>query len=106
MRQTESVEVSTSRLHESAVPAIVGEPEVVEDTRDFAAGVKTSAPWLRLKDAATALRAMQAQDGSVPDSAHHIEARSCVESIVEAIRDLAPRFPHDAAYLAASQRDF
>jgi len=80
----------------------IGEPEVVED----AAGVENSAAWLRLKDAATALQAIQAQDGSVPNEVDHAEARTCVETIVEAIRELSPRFPHDAEYLAASMHDF
>ncbi len=82
--------------------SIIGEPEVVED----ATGVEHSPAWLRLKDAATALQAIQAQDGSVPAGADHAEARTCVETIVEAIRELAPRFPHDAEYLAASMHDF
>jgi hypothetical protein len=82
--------------------SIIGEPEVVED----AAGVERSAAWLRLKDAATALQGIQAQDGSVPNESDHAEARTFVETIVEAIRELAPRFPHDAEYLAASMHDF
>jgi len=91
--------VSTTAHH---AKSIIGEPEVVED----AAGVENSAAWLRLKDAATALQAIQAQDGSVPNEADHAEARTCVETIVAAIRELSPRFPHDAEYLAASMHDF
>src|SRR6478609_11719141 len=101
--------MSISHMHEGAVKAIVGEPEVVEDTLrpiDAATGAETSAAWRRLKDAATTLQTMQAQDGSVPDPADHSDAHVCVEVIVDAIRDLAPRFPHDAEYLAASRRDF
>lgn len=101
--------MSISHMHEGAVKAIVGEPEVVEDSlrqTGAAAGVETSSAWHRLKDAATTLQTMQAQDGSVPDPADHAEARVCVEVIVAAIRELAPRFPHDADYLAASRRDF
>lgn len=104
--------MSISHMHEGAFQAIVGEPEVVED-RDRpvsalagAEGVETSAAWHRLKDAATMLQTMQAQDGSVPDPADHAEARVCVEVLVEAVRELTPRFPHDAEYLAASRRDF
>ncbi|HET6302997.1 DUF6421 family protein [Microbacterium sp.] len=91
--------MSTTAHH---AKSIIGEPEVVED----AAGVENSAAWLRLKDAATALQAIQAQDGSVPNEADHAEARTCVETIVAAIRELSPRFPHDAEYLAASMHDF
>ncbi len=93
----------------TATQAIVGEPEVVEDEydpRDIAATVEHSAAWLRLKNAATALQPLQAQDGSVPEPDDHVEARGLVEAIVESIRDLAPLFPHDADYLAASITDF
>lgn len=62
--------------------------------------------WKRLKAAATALQALQVQDGSIPDAAHHSEAESLVEDIVRAVRALAPAFPHDAAYLDAVCADF
>ncbi|QIG38629.1 hypothetical protein G5T42_03270 [Microbacterium sp. 4R-513] len=104
--------MSISHMHEGAVEAIIGEPEVVEDTLRHevrtgpAADVEHSPAWHRLKDAATNLQTMQAKDGSIPDPADHAEARVCVEVIVGAIRELAPLFPHDADYLAASERDF
>lgn len=68
--------------------------------------VELSPAWLRLRDAATALQSLQAQDGSVPEAGAHPEARSLVEEIVEAILELSPHFPHDAEYLAASRHDF
>lgn len=71
-----------------------------------AATVELSPAWLRLKDAATALQALQTQDGSVPDAADHAEARALVEVIIEAILELTPLFPHDAEYLSASRHDF
>jgi hypothetical protein len=79
---------------------VVGEPEVVEDA------VETSAAWLSLKAAATALQALQVKDGSVPDAADHAAAREHVDAITAAIDELRPFFPHDDAYLAASIRDF
>ncbi|SFR94032.1 hypothetical protein SAMN04487846_0895 [Microbacterium sp. cf046] len=97
--------MSLSQTHQTgARQAVVGEPEVVEDGR--ALGVETTPAWLSLKDAAIALQAIQAQDGSVPDPADHAEARTCVEAVVESIRALSHRFPHDAEYLAASAHDF
>jgi len=95
--------MSISHAPTGASEAIVGEPEVVEDA---AAGVERSAAWLRLKDAATALQGLQAQDGSVPEASDHAEARSLVEVVVDAVRELAPRFPHDAEYLTACAHDF
>lgn len=84
--------------------SIIGEPEVLEDGR--APGVETSPAWLRLKDAATALQSLQAQDGSVPDAGEHNIARAHVDTIVASIAQLAPLFPHDAGYLAALPHDF
>ncbi|WP_347345216.1 DUF6421 family protein [Microbacterium sp.] len=89
-----------------AAQSIVGEPEVVEDGRDLAQGVETTAAWLSLKDAATALQGLQAQDGSVPDAGDHERARAHVAAIIAAIAELRPRFPHDDRYLTASIRDF
>ncbi|MDL5352673.1 DUF6421 family protein [Microbacterium sp. zg-YB36] len=94
--------MSITHAHTGAMKAIVGEPEVVED----AGTVEHSSHWLALKDAATALQGIQAQDGSVPDPADHGDARDLVEAIVAAIRALAPLFPHDGEYLAASVHDF
>src|SRR5215212_7644541 len=62
--------------------------------------------WTRLKAAATAMQALQVKDGSIPDPANHGEASRHVGSIVDALRGLAPAFPHDAAYLDAVVEDF
>ncbi|WAA65414.1 DUF6421 family protein [Microbacterium oxydans] len=94
--------MSLISANSSAVQAIVGEPEVVED----ASIAEQSAAWAQLKDAAIALREMQIKDGSIPDAAHHAVARELVGAITVAIRALAPAFPHDAEYLAASVADF
>ncbi|TFD32215.1 hypothetical protein E3T40_13085 [Cryobacterium sp. TMT1-19] len=85
--------------------ALVGEPEVLEDAVT-AANPATCPAWLRLKSAATSLQASQAQDGSIPVAADHADAAAHVGVIAVAIDELAPLFPHDAAYLAAVTRDF
>lgn len=61
----------------------------------------TTPAWLALKEAATALQAVQIKDGSIPDVAHHSSARELVAIMVDSITELAPAFPHDAAYLDA-----
>lgn len=94
--------MSIISAHSSAASAIVGEPEVVED----ATTAETSAAWAQLKEAATAIREFQIKDGSIPDAAHHATARDLVAAITAGIRALAPAFPHDAEYLAASVVDF
>jgi hypothetical protein len=97
--------MSLSQIHRTgASQAVVGEPEVVEDT--LVRNAEDTAAWRALKDAAIALQDIQAQDGSVPEPADHADARAYVQAIVEAIRSLSPWFPHDAEYLAASAHDF
>ncbi|RZU63759.1 hypothetical protein EV379_0048 [Microterricola gilva] len=92
--------------------ALVGEPEVVEDATvtaesiALAADAENSPAWARLKQAAVALQAVQAQDGSVPDAAEHPASAENVAAIAASVRELAPLFPHDAAYLAALVTDF
>jgi len=78
---------------------IVGEPEVVEDPANHPS-------WLALKAAASALRPLETQDGSIPDQAAHPEARGHVETIVRELLNFRDLFPHDAEYLEASVRDF
>lgn len=71
-------------------------PRITSDNRD----------WISLKAAATALQAFQGQDGSIQDALHHEAARAYTATIMEAIKSLAPAFPHDAAYLELLVTDF
>jgi hypothetical protein len=85
--------------------AIVGEPEVVED-RPTVRALAAHPAWLRLKAAVVSFRALQAEDGSVPDQADHATATTHLATILPAITELAPFFPHDASFLQAVRRDF
>ena len=67
---------------------------------------ETTPAWVALKEAATAIQALQVKDGSIPDAANHAAARELVAVIVESIEELAPSFPHDASYLEAVVADF
>jgi hypothetical protein len=98
-------------MSQTTLDTIVGEPEVLEDavtpeTIALAAGVEQDPAWLALKDAATRLQALQVKDGSVPVETDRPEASALVDTIVESVAALAPRFPHEAAYLTALQADF
>ncbi|MEO7447157.1 MAG: DUF6421 family protein [Humibacillus sp.] len=62
--------------------------------------------WAGLKAAVSALRDLQAADGSVPDPADHGPASAHVEALVSGIRQLAPHLSHDADYLEALTKDF
>jgi hypothetical protein len=95
-------EVLLVSIPATTAQAVVGEPDAGADVRD----AERHPAWLRLKDAATALQGVQAQDGSVPAEADLTTAKAHVEVIAASIRELAPLFPHDADYLAASARDF
>ena len=86
--------------------AIVGEPEVVEDGRSVRE-LAAHPAWLRLKEAAVALQALQIKDGSVPEEADKPGAAEHVgDASSTPIAELAPHFPHDAAYLEALDVDF
>ena len=112
--------ISVEKTNVAAVfnaDALVGEPEVLEDeaTRepvmtdaDLAAyaNLAQQPAWLALKAAATALQGAQAQDGSIPEADAHADAAASVAIIVAAIDELAPLFPHDAAYLEVVVIDF
>ena len=51
--------------------------------------------WVRLKAAATAIQAFQAQDGSVPAATDHQAAGAHVRTICAAVEALAPGFAQD-----------
>ncbi|MGT2460511.1 DUF6421 family protein [Sinomonas atrocyanea] len=68
--------------------------------------VQDDPAWHALKAAAIEFQGLQAQDGSVPDAAHHERAAALVETITAAVAALAPRFPHDAEYLRLLGADF
>jgi len=65
--------------------------------------VEQTPAWAQLKNAAAALQDLQIKDGSIEDTA---VAAPLIENITSAIEALAPLFPHDQAYLAASVLDF
>ncbi|KQM40650.1 hypothetical protein ASE56_05545 [Microbacterium sp. Leaf203] len=65
--------------------------------------VEQTPAWIQLKSAATALQALQAKDGSIEDTA---AAAPLLDDLITAIEALAPLFPHDRSYLAASVADF
>ena len=106
--------MSISQTHDvRATTAVVGEPELRPERakrgegaveRGTATGVETSSAWQALKQAATDLQNLQQQDGAVPDEKAH--AGELVDTITASIAELAPLFPHDADYLAASIADF
>ena len=64
-----------------------------------------NAHWQNLKAAVTAIQAVQATDGSVPDAQHHSDAAASIDVITREIDALRPHFPHDDTYLTALNSD-
>lgn len=61
--------------------------------------------WPTLKDSINELRNLQLSDGSVAPE-HHTRADQLVVEILGRLTTLAPKFPHEAEYFAALERDF
>ncbi len=72
--------------------------------RDVATAAQLHPAWARLKAAATELAGVQEPDGSVEADAK-VQAEPLVGTVVAAISELAPTFPHDAAYLTQVRAD-
>ncbi|MEU7008898.1 DUF6421 family protein [Streptomyces sp. NPDC046332] len=78
-------------------------------------GILTAAPvidhpaWPELKDAVEEIRPWQSKDGSIDFEAEgapsRAQAESTVERIVDAVEQLSPLLPHDAAYHRALVAD-
>ena len=65
----------------------------------------SDAVWLALKEAVGAFRPLQRRDGALAEDADREAAAALIERVRTGVRDLAPAFPHDAAYLAALDDD-
>ncbi len=87
-------------LYRAALPAFRAAPEPI------VSAAAADPAWTRLRDATDALRLLQEPRGEV-DLSRHDAARvgALVEAMVAAIAELAPRFPHDAAYLEQVRGD-
>lgn len=68
--------------------------------------LQSNPAWMALKNAATELQLIQAQDGSVPEPGNLPAASKLVAVIRESVADLTSLFPHDAEYLGRVQEAF
>ncbi|MGP4111821.1 DUF6421 family protein [Streptomyces sp. 4N509B] len=91
-------------------------------TEAFASTLRSEAPaaqpagrlvdhpaWARLKEAVSAVRPAQSPDGSIDFQAESApspgEVARRIDSVVEAVEELSPLLPHDAAYHQALVKD-
>ncbi|MBO9704936.1 MAG: hypothetical protein J7474_05400, partial [Arthrobacter sp.] len=61
--------------------------------------------WQRLKAAVSSVQPFQSKNGAIEDAENHAAAATAVDTVVEAVAELAPHFPHDAEYLTLLQKD-
>jgi hypothetical protein len=85
--------------------ALVGRRNGAVAARSDRAAVTGTAAWVRLRDETNAVARLQAPDGSLASEDGRAAVERHVERIVPAIEELAPRFPHQAAYLEAAVGD-
>jgi hypothetical protein len=86
-------------VHWAAGPRLAGgELEAPSDVAD-------DPHWIALEQHTDALRLLQAPDGALTEGASRGEAAAHVEAMASAVAGLAPRFAHDADYLAAVGAD-
>ena len=85
--------------HEGGAPCRCSNPPARPSTAE-------TPDWLRLKAAATAFRALQQQRRRPRRGRRRrTPPAPSIEEVRDAVRALAPAFPHDAAYLAALDDD-
>jgi len=61
--------------------------------------------WQRLKAAVSSVQPFQSKNGAIEEPANHAAAAEAVDTVVAAVAELAPLFPHDAEYLTLLQKD-
>jgi hypothetical protein len=62
--------------------------------------------WLKLASAVESIKPMQEKDGSIDSSKHSLsDASKQLALVLGAIKELAPRFAHQADYFAALEKD-
>lgn len=71
------------------------------NTEPLTVELATDPAWLRIKDAATGIQALQSHDGSIEGDAQHEIAREHLDALMSGVHDLAVQLEHDRAYLDA-----
>jgi hypothetical protein len=64
-----------------------------------------SSAWASIKDSCIVLQGLQVKDGSIPDASRHGVAHSAIDTLVDALQELAPHLSHDEDYLLAVADD-
>lgn len=83
-----------------------GKAAAMADAKKEPSWAMTDQSWLKLASAVEALRPMQEKDGSIDSAKHDLTlAQQHVQSVLEAISELAPKFSHQQQYLTQLRKD-
>ena len=83
-----------------------GKAAALATAKKQASWAEADSSWLKLSGAVEAIKLYQEKDGSIDSSKHSIDdASKQLALVLEAIKELAPRFAHQAEYFVALEKD-
>ena len=83
-----------------------GKAAALATAKKQASWAESDSSWLELSGAVEAIKLYQEKDGSIDSSKHSIDdASKQLALVLEAIKELAPRFSHQAEYFVALEKD-
>ena len=83
-----------------------GKAAALATAKKQASWAEADSSWLKLSGAVEAIKLYQEKDGSIDSSKHSIDdASKQLALVLEAIKELAPRFSHQADYFVALEKD-
>jgi hypothetical protein len=83
-----------------------GKAAALATTKKQSSWAETDTSWLKLAAAVEAIKPLQEKDGSIDSSKHAIaDASKQLALVIEAIKELSPRFSHQAEYFQALEKD-
>jgi hypothetical protein len=84
-----------------------GKAAALANTKKEPTWAQSDQDWLRLVGAIEAIRPMQEKDGSINlEQQSQAEASKQLAVVLDAIKNLAPKFSHQAEYFRALEKDF
>ena len=83
-----------------------GKAAALAESKKEPSWAQSDPSWLKLASAIETLRPMQEKDGSIDSSKQDLKiAEAEVAKVLEAISELAPKFPHQQQYLTQVRKD-
>ena len=83
-----------------------GKAAALATAKKQASWAEGNSSWLKLSSAVEAIKPMQDKDGSIDSTKHSLEqASKQLALVLEAVKELAPKFSHQAQYFEALEKD-